>query len=774
MKKTILFLFIFGLALILRVPETHATVLALSVNQNADNAGVIYWNTNMNANCLLRYSVTTDFGSSLGGTVQLIQTGSASNDGKFYFSGQLNNLAPGTDYYYHVICTTDDNQTVVSETKLTNLAAYDPKITPGTANITSENKGIIYWTTAINAQCTVDFSQDSGMNGGGSVFGQIVQTAASTNDGKYHFAAQLPNLTPNIDYYYQIICTALSSTNPDQTVGQSVTSDILNLPKYVQPSLTLNITKAGTGSGTVTDTNQALNCGNTCSLQYPKGTVVNLSASPASGSLFANWIGCGVGSVSSPTCTIQVTDTTNIAATFNVKPDLKVTNFKYSNGNVNDQNLATQIEFDLVNSGAYAADFYLVAWDNTTNYPLESTQFLPNQYSLAANQTVHVYLMNVNNISRLAAGSNLLTIKEVSLDSQTVYNSQDFTVVRIDGTSLNLVKIIYPNGGENYPQGEYVTVKWQGGKGIVQIGVTTKDASYSSTNGFTGLLGWIDTNNIPDGQKIWNGKTICDAQMGSCHDLSPGQYKIIVVSKSLNGNLIFGTDGPNGDTANYDLSNNYFTISSVTVNTQPVVTPTTDITTINSNASQLYNGTIDPLLAQINELRNTVKEQEVRIKYLENLVKNVQQVSDSALNAINNFITYGVDPNTKLLGAGQRAAVVNSFKAAFSKLPTTQTDLTDVVKIANGRWPGQTSAAAEAAAKAQFQKVYLRAPIMSNRNDNAAITIMAYGLQQQAKNRNLKSEVVGINTFKYVFHRLPASAQDWNTVGAITYSGAKR
>jgi len=118
--------------------------------------------------------------------------------------------------------------------------------------------------------------------------------------------------------------------------------------------------------------------------------------------------------------------------------------------------------------------------------------------------------------------------------------------------------------------------------------------------------------------------------------------------------------------------------------------------------------------------------------------------------------------------------VVNSFKAAFNKLPTTQTDLTDVVKIANGRWPSQTSATAVAAANEQFQKVYLRSADMNNTNDNAAITIMSYGLQQQAKNRSLKSEAAGIKTFKAVYSRMPSSSQDWNVVAAITYSGATR
>jgi hypothetical protein len=356
----------------------------------------------------------------------------------------------------------------------------------------------------------------------------------------------------------------------------------------------------------------------------------------------------------------------------------------------------------------------------------------------------------------------------------TVYPTASPSTTQAQIALTNPVKVISPNGYEKYQQGEYITIKWQGGKDIVQIGVTTKDAGYSN-NGFTGLLGWVDTHNISDGQKVWNGKTICDLQMGSCHDLAPGQYRIIAVSKSLYGNLIFGADGPNGDTANFDLSDGYFNISAAVpyqANSPTIVSPT--LTQINDNASQLYNGNTDSLLAQINQLRSTIAEQASQIKYLASLIKDVPQVSQATLDAINNFITYGVDQNTVKLGAGQRAAVVNSFKSAFDRLPTSQTDITDVVKIANGRWPSQTSPTAIADAKVNFKKVYLRDADMNNANDNAAITIMAYGLQQQAQNRNLNSEKVGIRTFKYIYGRLPSSAQDWNVVAAITYSGATR
>jgi len=143
-------------------------------------------------------------------------------------------------------------------------------------------------------------------------------------------------------------------------------------------------------------------------------------------------------------------------------------------------------------------------------------------------------------------------------------------------------------------------------------------------------------------------------------------------------------------------------------------------------------------------------------------------------DALNNFITYGVDANTQKLGAGERAAVINSYKAAFNKLPETEAELADVIKIANGRWPSITNQTAENQAKAQFQKIYKRIADMNDASDNAAVTIMAYGLRQKAENRNLNSEANGIKIFDAIYGHNPASTEDWNIMQAVTYSGASR
>jgi len=61
---------------------------------------------------------------------------------------------------------------------------------------------------------------------------------------------------------------------------------------------------------------------------------------------------------------------------------------------------------------------------------------------------------------------------------------------------------------------------------------------------------------------------------------------------------------------------------------------------------------------------------------------------------------------------------------------------------------------------------------MTNPNDNAAVTIIAYGLRPT--HRNLDSEVNAIGFFKNIFKKSPSTANDWDVIRSIAYSGAIR
>ena len=76
-------------------------------------------------------------------------------------------------------------------------------------------------------------------------------------------------------------------------------------------SVTLTVTKAGTGSGTVTG--DQVNCGSDCTGTYVHGTAVTLTATPATGSTFAGWSGDCTGT---GTCTVTMNAAKSVTATF--------------------------------------------------------------------------------------------------------------------------------------------------------------------------------------------------------------------------------------------------------------------------------------------------------------------------------------------------------------------------------------------------------------------------------------------------------------------------
>ena len=77
----------------------------------------------------------------------------------------------------------------------------------------------------------------------------------------------------------------------------------------------LNITLAGTGTGTVTSNAGDINCGATCSANFASGTNVTLTAKPAAGMSFISWTGNCTGNAT--TCSVKMDAIKNVTATFN-------------------------------------------------------------------------------------------------------------------------------------------------------------------------------------------------------------------------------------------------------------------------------------------------------------------------------------------------------------------------------------------------------------------------------------------------------------------------
>ncbi len=97
----------------------------------------------------------------------------------------------------------------------------------------------------------------------------------------------------------------------------TVTSAVTVTATFTLKTFPLTVVRAGTGSGTVTSGDGAINCGSTCSETVATGTPVTLTAAAAANSTFAGWSGGGCSGTGS--CMVTVTSATTVTATFTLK-----------------------------------------------------------------------------------------------------------------------------------------------------------------------------------------------------------------------------------------------------------------------------------------------------------------------------------------------------------------------------------------------------------------------------------------------------------------------
>jgi Pro-kumamolisin, activation domain/Subtilase family/Divergent InlB B-repeat domain len=113
------------------------------------------------------------------------------------------------------------------------------------------------------------------------------------------------------------------------------------------------ISKSGSGTGTVTSADGAINCGSTCSANYWDEQPVTLTATPDPGFVFAGWRGCDISLGYS--CTFTMTADRQAYAVFNVPVALqyipvtpcRVADTRWTNGPFGGPSLAAGISRDI-------------------------------------------------------------------------------------------------------------------------------------------------------------------------------------------------------------------------------------------------------------------------------------------------------------------------------------------------------------------------------------------------------------------------------------------
>lgn len=110
-------------------------------------------------------------------------------------------------------------------------------------------------------------------------------------------------------------CTGTAATcTVTMSAARSVTATFNTAA--VMRLLTMNKTGALAANGTVTSSPAGIACGADCTQEYVNGTVVTLTASAPSGTLFGGWGGACTSAGTSPTCTVTMSTARTVSAKF--------------------------------------------------------------------------------------------------------------------------------------------------------------------------------------------------------------------------------------------------------------------------------------------------------------------------------------------------------------------------------------------------------------------------------------------------------------------------
>ena len=184
-----------------------------------------------------------------------------------------------------------------------------PKTTPAqidnaAATVAATPAGVT--ATAGSGQLTVAWSTVPGATSYDLSFS--TSPAVSTTTGTAVTCVTSPyiltGLAPGTAYYVVVVASnGYGESTPSSAATATPTG-----------GFTLNVSKTGPGSGTVTSAPAGIDCGATCSDSFAGNSTVTLTATPAAGSAFAGWGGACSGTGA---CTVTMNAAKTVTATFN-------------------------------------------------------------------------------------------------------------------------------------------------------------------------------------------------------------------------------------------------------------------------------------------------------------------------------------------------------------------------------------------------------------------------------------------------------------------------
>ena len=322
-------------------------------------------------------------------------------------------------------------------------------------------------------------------------------TISNLSSGTYYFAA-----------------TAYDTAGNESVYSNQVSRTILS-------QCTLATTDSGAGSGTVTSSPTGINCGTTCSALYNAGTVVTLTATPASGSTFAGWSGGGCAGTG--TCSFTINANTAVTATFTAQAtSYTITSSAGTGGSISPSgtttvNSGTSQSFTITPSTGYTVSSVTVDGSSVGAVGSYTFSNVTANHTIAATfkaQTASYTITSSAGTGGSISPSGTTTVNSGTSQSFTITPSTGYTVssVTVDGSSVGAVgSYTFNNVTANHTiaatfkaQTASYTITSSAGTGgsISPSGTTTVNSGTSQSFTITPSTGYTVSSVTVDGSSV--------------------------------------------------------------------------------------------------------------------------------------------------------------------------------------------------------------------------------------------------------------------------------
>ena len=227
-------------------------------------------------------------------------------------------------------------------------------------------------------------------------------------------------------------------------------------------SVSLNVFKSGTGNGGVTSDPPGIDCGSTCAGTFDQGTIVTLTATPSSGSIFTGWSGACSGTGD---CVVTVDNNKSVTAAFNLPGQLGVNisiapgSLEFGSVNVGQSSKQTITITNQANStgpligsvGTLSAPFSVVSGGGAFNLAAGQSMTVTVQFSPATAGSASTTLSIAHNATNQSnptnvplSGTGVGTYSAISVSP----TAQDYGTVKVNKSKTASFKVTNTGKGD--------------------------------------------------------------------------------------------------------------------------------------------------------------------------------------------------------------------------------------------------------------------------------------------------------------------------------------